>query len=294
MAVLIRILCVTLALASASAHAGPGPQEDAKPFESGVEQLYRFPMTPPRQPDQTLMLEGTVYRPAGTGPFKTIIINHGSPREPKARRSDGRARFSLAAKWFQSKGWAVVVPMRRGYAGSDGEWAEGYGSCEDPDFVTAGLSTANDIGAVVKYLRTLDFVDRDHLVILGQSAGGWGTLAASGRNLPGVVAGIAIAPGRASVEEYENCAPDRLVDAAGRFGAKAKTPVLWLNTSNDTYFGTNLVRRMVDAFSAGGSPVEHRQLASFGRDGHSLLQEPTFVNYWSEPVEAFLHRLGEM
>ncbi|MGE5475407.1 MAG: alpha/beta hydrolase family protein [Bacteroidales bacterium] len=288
------ILAAALACLPLCAHAGQGPQEEAKPFDSGVEQVYRIPMTPPKTPDRTLLLESTIFRPATGGPFKTVVINHGSPRQPNERRASGRARFEVAARWFLSKGWAVVVPMRRGYAASEGEWAEGYGSCEDPDFVTAGLSTANDIGAVVKYVRTLDFVDPDHIVVVGQSAGAWGTLAVSGRNLPGVVATIAVAPGRASIAEYQNCAPDRLVEAAGTFGAKGTTPLLWLNTSNDTFFGVPLVRRMVDAFSANGAPVEFVQLASFGRDGHSLLQEPRFSDYWTQPVETFLHRMGEM
>jgi dienelactone hydrolase len=184
--------------------------------------------------------------------------------------------------------------MRRGYAASEGEWAEGYGKCEDPDFHTAGLSTANDIGAVVKYLQTLDFIDRDHIVVMGQSAGAWGTLATMGRNLPGVVAGIAVAPGRGSVEEGRNCGIDRLVAAAGRYGETAQQPLLWLYTSNDQYFGPDVAQRLIAAFSDKGARVEAIGLGSFGRDGHSLLREPSFTQYWTAPVEDFLKRLGEM
>jgi dienelactone hydrolase len=284
----------TAVVAATAAHAGPGPQADAVPFHDGSEQLYRFPMSPPKTPDRVLLLEGIVYRPPGTGPFKTVVINHGSPRDPRDRRNDGRARFEVVARWFLSKGWAVVVPMRRGYAGSEGEWAEGYGGCANPDFHVAGLSSANDIGAVVRYIQSQDFVDHNHVVLMGQSAGAWGTLATAGRNPPGVVAAIAMAPGRGSLEDGQNCAPERLVDAARKFGATAKVPVLWLNSSNDNFFDKNLVQQMVDAYAETGAPVDHVPLASFGRDGHALLSDPMFLDAWTAPVETFLHRLGEM
>jgi len=52
--------------------------------------------------------------------------------------------FSLSS-WFVSRGYVVVLPMRRGYGETSGAWAEDYGRCQTPDYFGAGLQGAADI-----------------------------------------------------------------------------------------------------------------------------------------------------
>jgi hypothetical protein len=47
----------------------------------------------------------------------------------------------------------VLSPVRRGYGKTGGAWEEGFGNCNAPYYVEAGLETARDIAAAVAYLR---------------------------------------------------------------------------------------------------------------------------------------------
>src|SRR5438132_6767876 len=92
-------------------------------------------------------IDVTVFRPEGGGPFPIVVLSHGSPRSPAERRLEGRQRLEEQARPFLEMGFAVVVPTRRGYGDSGGDWAEGFGPCSDPDYYKAGLETARDVRA---------------------------------------------------------------------------------------------------------------------------------------------------
>src|SRR5688500_18225257 len=83
------------------------------PVVAGVEQAY---------------IDVTVFRPQGAGPFPIVVLSHGSPRSPQERRAEGRQRLAAQSARFVAMGFAVLVPTRRGYGQSGGDWAEGYGS----------------------------------------------------------------------------------------------------------------------------------------------------------------------
>lgn len=255
-----------------------------------TEQVLNIPMELPRESGVVVELETTVYQPNGRGPFPLVVINHGSPRNPADRKSEPRKRYAKQAEWFLDRGFAVAIPMRRGYANSGGRYAEGY-ACEDPDYQTAGLSTANDIRAALAWLRDQPWVDPDRIVLLGQSAGGFGSLAAASRNPTGVIGVVNIAGGRGSQQAGEVCGVDRLVDAVGGFGRTARVPSLWLYAANDGYFGPDLAQRMYRAYRAGGAPAELVEMRAYGHDGHEIFRSDDAIDYWTPAVEKFLARI---
>jgi hypothetical protein len=82
-------------------------------------------------------LETTVFQPNGPGPFPLVIINHGKDAgRPSAQPRD---RFYYMAHAFVERGYAVMVPMRQGFANSTGRYrdrgcdmtANGYTQAED-------------------------------------------------------------------------------------------------------------------------------------------------------------------
>ena len=92
-----------------------------------------------RVPSGDVTLETTIFKPDGTGPFPMIVFNHG--KLPGDSHSQPRNRPLALAREFVRHGYVVVVPNRRGFAGSGGDYAgsgcnveaNGY-ACRDVPF----------------------------------------------------------------------------------------------------------------------------------------------------------------
>src|SRR5262245_29025750 len=121
----------------------------------------------------------TVMRPSGEDKKPLVVINHGSPADSAQRPKMAMPRYSALSSWFVARGYVVVLPLRRGYGETGGNWAEGYGACQAPDYYNAGLQGAADIRAALDFMRKEPYVAPDRSIIVGQSAGGWATLAFS-------------------------------------------------------------------------------------------------------------------
>jgi len=244
--------------------------------------------------DVYVELTATEHRPAGPGPFPAIVLNHGSPGKATDRPAV-TGNFPVATRAFVEWGFVVLSPVRRGYGATGGRWSETYGSCAAPRFVDAGIETAKDVAAAVSYLRALPYVDADRIVLVGQSAGGWGVLAAAGRpDVPvrGVVNFAGGRAGRIGGVPNKNCAPDRLVAAAGELGRAARVPSLWLYTENDQYFSPELSARMHKAYTDAGGRASYVLFAPIGRDGHGLIGMKHGVPLWEPKVAEFFREVG--
>jgi dienelactone hydrolase len=233
-----------------------------------------------------------VCRPAGTAPARLVVVNHGSPANPAERPSMQPGRCGQeAAQWFLSRGYVVAFPLRRGYGPSGGEWAENYGRCDQADYFHAGLETARDIDAAVNALTSLPFVSPNEVVVVGQSAGGWGTIAYDALPHPKVAAFVVMAGGRGGhmhEQPNQNCHPDRLAEAAARYGATATTPMLWVYAGNDTFFGPAIARALYQSFTDRGGRAEFETPSSFDGDGHRLFFGAGGSTIWGPMVERYL------
>jgi dienelactone hydrolase len=285
----ILFCCIALLVATsltASARTA-GPQGESR--GASREQVHLVPFAPDVGAEG--LMHVIVHRPRGDGPHPLVIINHGSPRTA-ADRAEFVSRFGAASAWFVQRGFAVALPTRRGYGPTGGGFAENFGRCDSPDYHGGGLATAQDIRSALLYMRQQSFVDPNRIVLLGQSAGGWGVLASAGQNLPGVVAIVNFAGGRGSRGPDNVCASYVLVRAARRFGERVDIPVLSIYTANDSYFNPSLARQMHDAFVEGGARrARLLQLPAFSQDGHSLFGHRDGPDVWGPHVEAFLREV---
>lgn len=247
------------------------------PVIQGVEQAY---------------IDVTVFRPQGRGPFPLVVLSHGSPRSAEARRVEGRQRMAAQAERFVAMGFAVLVPTRRGYGESGGEWAETYGSCANPDYYSAGLETARDLRAAVDAVRGERWADDGRIVLAGQSAGGFGSVAAASQPFKGLAAVVNFAGGRGSMGPNQVCGEHRLVEAMSRYGRGAHVPTLFVYSANDLFFGPALARRMHAAFNEAGGGAEFVEAPATGLDGHGYFARR--MDDWAPRVEAFLRRTGAL
>ena len=268
-------------LHSKSVAAPQGPEE-----APNRRQLWLIPSSEPG-----LGMRALVFRPPGEGPFPLAVINHGTIQSA-ARRLDLRApAYAAAAEWFVERGYAVVVPQRPGHGETGGPYLENHGGCADPDYRQAGFGAARSIEAAIGYMTAQPFVRKTGIILVGQSGGGWGSLAIASRNPPAIRAVINFAGGRggrAQDRPNNNCAPDRLVATAGLFGKTARIPTLWIYAENDSYFAPAISKRMADAYRAGGGRVEFHLLPAFGSEGHLLLASRDGLPIWSPIVVKFL------
>ncbi len=244
--------------------------------------------------DTSVLMRTTVFRPQGPGPFPLAVINHGSVQNADQRGKFVQPVFAAGAEYFVQRGYAVIVPQRPGHGETGGPYFEAQGSpCENANYIKSGLAVADSIAAAIAYMTRQPFVKRDGVIVVGQSAGGWGALALASRNPKQVRAVINFAGGRGGRvhdRPNNNCEPGRLVAAAATFGATARIPVLSLYTSNDSYFSAQLSKRIADAYRSKGGVMDYRLLPAFGNDGHRLFGARDGVPLWSTIVGDFLKR----
>jgi dienelactone hydrolase len=288
----VSAFVLACALAAASARAEPlkaGPQGDPAPDSTGRfrQQEWRVPFG---ADGGGPLLQALVLFPNGPAPHPLAIISHGSPRN--AGGKIGRSLYPSSSRWFAERGFAVVTLSRRGHGDSEGWRAEDYGSCRSPSYPQAIDASADDIEAGVRYMRTQPFVDGRRVLLVGQSAGGAGSMAAAARNPEGVVAVLNFAGGRGSRADGEVCDADALVKAMSGFGATVRVPTLWVYAENDQYFAPALARTMFDSFKARGGTGVFLPMPPFDRDGHRLFGYG--VRIWGPPVGDFLNGVPDL
>ncbi|WP_229483710.1 dienelactone hydrolase family protein [Massilia horti] len=230
------------------------------------------------------MLETTVFQPNGPGPFPLLILNHG--KDPGRPNLQPRDRFYHMAMAFVKRGYAVMVPMRQGFANSTGRYHD-HGC----DMTANGYAQAEDILSTLEYARAQPWVDRDRIVIAGQSYGGLATIALGTRDLPGVRGLINFAGGLR--DDSNNCGwRSALVSAFGEYGSKARLPSLWMYGENDSLFGPDLAARMHDAYVQNGGRGRLVEYPAFKRDSHGMVASRDGEKVWLADTEQFLQQVG--
>jgi dienelactone hydrolase len=256
------------------------------------EQVIRIPMTLNRGSGSlSLSLEATLYLPDGAGPFPLVVLSHGTPRDPRLRVSQGRIRYALQSWEFVNLGFAVVIPMRRGYGNSEGAYAEAEGRCDQALFYEAGLESARDLLATVRFMAARPFIDPRRIILAGHSTGGFASLALASRGFPGLVAVINFGGGRGS-RKGGNCSPLNLIEACQMYGRTSRVPTLWIYCENDTYFPPWLGRLMCQAYCEAGGEARMVLLPPFAGEGHYLFNDGRGAWLWTPIVSRFLAELG--
>lgn len=262
---------------------------------STSEQSIQVPIAD--QSGQQWMMQGHICRPDGVDKPQLVIINHGSPASAHDRPKVSLTRCdSEAVQWFVQKHYAVVTVLRLGYGATGGPWTESYSGCNNADYYKAGMETARQIDTIVNYVVMLPNVDAHDVIVVGQSAGGWGTLAYSSMPHPNVMGLINMAGGRGGHlhdRPNSNCKSDRLVEAVARFGKTSTTPMLWVYTGNDSFFNPELAMEMLKAFLGAGGQAQLYRPESYGRDGHQLFFGRAGSEIWGPIVQGYLTKISQ-
>ncbi len=293
--------CVALLLASGPSAAGPvEASRKFGPFgPEGArlrEQLWILPSGDGETP-----LRATVFRPAepagtkGAAQYPLVVINHGT--SDATRLAVAMPVYYWLSRWFVERGYAVVLPQRRGHGATGGPMVEAIGSCSNPDHYQSGLAAADDIESTVSFMSEQPFVAPGQTIVLGISSGGWASLALASRNPGNVRAVVNIAGGRGG-HPFGNvdgsvCGEKRLLDAARSYGKTARLPTLWLYSSNDSYFRPDLACAMAAAWHDGGGDAELHVFPPYGSDGHTIADDRAGWDIWGTTLARFLSGRGD-
>jgi dienelactone hydrolase len=270
---IVLVLCVVLGAGAASRAAGP------------------FVL----QPFRVLLggdfggLEALLVRPSDPGRYPLALLAHGSPRNGADRVAMTPLAMLPEALEFARRGWAAAIVMRRGYGNSDGGWAEGFGGCDNPNYVASGIASAADLKLSLDFISHRQDIDPARMIAVGVSAGGFATVALTADQPPGLLAGISFAGGRGSPQDDQVCHPERLVEAFRTFGKRSRVPMLWVYAENDRFFNPALAKQFDAAFTGAGGHADLKITPPFGSNGHFLFS-PTGIPDWTPYVDTFLQQ----
>ena len=246
-------------------------------------QLNERILSVPSDPARPVLLQVTLFKPDGPGPFPLAVLNHG--KEAIDSHLETRYRSVYLARYFVSRGYEVVLPMLRGFAGSGGTSIV-QGCDAEPE----GVNQARDIAAVIGYMKKQPEVDPNRIVVSGQSYGGWVTLALGSLNVPGVKGLLNFAGGR----QAPSCSlwQSDLAVGAYNYAQHTTVPSLWFYGDNDSKFSVETWRDMFKYYQQGGGKAQIVAYGPFLRDSHNFLGAVEAFPIWMPKVDAFLSSLG--
>jgi dienelactone hydrolase len=204
-----------------------------------------------------LKLEAYLFRPSGPGPFPLVIYNHGSRVDHE--REERKVKF--IADLLTPKGYAVLVPERRGYGQSEGKtYSETVGTDLGQVMIQRFRNEASDVIAALDHLKQTESqtpsgplqpqrvkgtIDFTRVAIMGASHGGIMTvLVASQRH---DFAAVVNEAGGSLTWRASPALQTAMIEAGG----KIKNPTLCLDAQNDAT--TESVKKTCQAVKAAGT-----------------------------------------
>ncbi|MBU2702439.1 dienelactone hydrolase [Sporomusaceae bacterium BoRhaA] len=250
---------------------------------------------PAKFDDGVYHLEAMIYRPNGAGVYPLIVINHGRSTKPAERKIPTLVNYyKTQAETLAQKGFAVVVAVRRGYGNSEGSDVE-YSTAST--IYQAGLQGAKDVTEIVRFMQSQPYIDKNRVILIGQSCGGLVSVASGTKDIPGLIGVVNFAgglrhPSTANPSIWTTADETYLVKTYHSYGQNAKVPMLWIYTENDHFFPSDLSPKMYDAFIKGGGTGKFYLLPPFGKDGHTFFPNKSTIPTWMPLFDEFLKTLN--
>jgi dienelactone hydrolase len=239
----------------------------------------------------------TSFRPPGRGPLPWLVLSHGTATTMEANLEKDRYRPLDPVREWVRRGYAVIVPMRRGYGSkSAAHLGDAYGSCAHPDFRRAGEGAALDLLATVAWAKTQPDLDPTRWLLVGQSAGAFASIYAASKRPAGLAAVLAFAPGRGGDPDKrpgEPCGSDHMATLFAAIAPDITVPVLWFYAQNDQYLGPRVQRLWFDSFRAAGGVGELVVVPPFPKAyGHGVFPSAEGTPLWTAAVGRFFKAQG--
>ncbi len=274
----LQALLVALLMAGCGgSNRGPAQRSSGRP---SAAQTVAFP-------SGELTLHGSLFRPAGPGPFPAVLYNHGSA---PGMLSVGAAE--VLGPVFTERGWVFFMPYRRGqglsaaagpYIMDEVNAAEKRGGIRVAAALVVRLlehEHLDDQLAALAWLKQTGFVRPDRIAVAGNSFGG--IEAVLGAERGSYCAAIDSAGGASSWAD----APE-LQDSMKRAVRNSRVPIFFFQAEND--FDLSPSRLLSAEMKSAGKTFELKFYPPFGssaKEGHTLGYFGSSV--WANDVFRFL------
>jgi pimeloyl-ACP methyl ester carboxylesterase len=299
---------LTLSLILAASGGSAWPQALSADFVHGVDYSFqRMEATRTVRDAEDrgkIRLVILIYRPLKLDRHQVALFSHGSTGgEIKSPKEPWEGPPPAVIRFFISRGYTVVAPMRRGRGESSGTYVEECafyaGECtlaEQTAMTGRSLREAMlDTRAVIDQviLGKLNAGKRK-IVLVGTSRGGLLSLM-TGAVRPQQVAGVVnFAGGWLSVsDKYSAADNQQRLDVQRKLfveaGREKRVPSLWIYAARDQLYGEATTREFFRAYQETGGRGDYLFVSEHALpNGHNV---STVSSLWETAVDAFLTKL---
>lgn len=251
----------------------------------------------------SITLVAYVYRPVGTDRPTVVLWNHGSTGGGRIPAKEPILPPRAVVRFFVSRGYTVVAPMRRGRGESSGtsleecgNWAGRCTLTQQIGLLDSGLREAIlDLEAITdRIVQTGLTKPNSKFIFSGVSRGGFLALAMAAEH-PEITTGVVnFVGGWFPVSAlYPADINDRRLrlqlERLTSLGGRSRAPTLWIYADRDHAYSDGVTRQFFTAYRGGGGSGKFHFIASHALEsGHRLAEDTTL---WTSTVAEFLNRL---
>ncbi len=237
--------------------------------------------------NKSYRLEAMIYTPLDNRTQHSLIIMTHGRHGPLPKVDEHEVfHYQSLCKALAERGYLVMMLVRRGYGNSEGPDSEFLDTPEE-----SGLAGAKDIRGAINYMITNSGITKDRIVIIGQSQGGWVSLASSTLDINGIrgivnisgATNFGLAKGK-SFRSFE--VESALENSAKYFGTICRVPALWIYAENDNH-SPDAVNRWFNSFIKAGGKGKLIIKPPYKDNGHAIVNEPDLyiddiINFFEE------------
>ncbi len=237
-----------------------------------------------------LEISGFLYLPLGAkknSNFPCIISIHGGPE------SQSKIGFNSLYQYFLSRGYAVLAPNVRGSRGK-GKYFTSL------DNKRLRENSVADIAEFTKYLISTGYINKEKIIVMGGSYGGYMTLACLTLYPELFAAGISRVGISNFITFLSNTADYRRANREAEYGSlsydfgflesispinkvdRIKAPLLLIHGENDPRVPVSEAEQMYEAIKSKGGVVE---FLKFEDEGHSLSRSDNRLTAYKKIAE---------
>jgi pimeloyl-ACP methyl ester carboxylesterase len=245
------------------------------------------------------------YRPVRSGPLQVALMLHGSTGGLRRDPAEPSAPAESVVNYVISRGFTLLVPMRRGVDGSGGTYIAECDLANDPECTRdryidiAGPALEDAVADTLAVIDDLVLGSQNlagaKVLLVGQSRGGTLALAVAAarpQQISGVVAfaGGWLRIGASLTSKVNARSKAFMLERLTGFARRNAGETLWLHGASDSFYSPEVTRGFFDAYCEAGGRGKYVFIDDHPQpDGHQIIRLSVL---WRAHVDNYLRAQG--